>query len=68
MRDPNRLYQLYEELMEEHLKIPDLRFGQFIMNFQSWFYQKYKRDVFYIEDYNIISYIKEFVNEIKGEK
>lgn len=67
MRDPGRLYKLYGELMEEHMKVPDLRFGQLMMNFMNWFYEKYKTDIFYIEDYSIVGCFEEFIKEIKGE-
>jgi hypothetical protein len=48
------------------MKLPDWRFGQFILNFISWYYNKYKTDIFYIEDDEMIKYIKEFVNKVMG--
>ena len=65
MRDINRLDNLYNELKELHKQIPDWRFGQFVMNFISWYMIKYKRDIFYVEDDKIISLFKEFFNEIR---
>lgn len=65
MRDINRLDNLYNELKELHKQVPDWRFGQFIMNFISWYMTKYKRDIFYVEDDKIIYLFKEFFNEIR---
>jgi len=66
MRDINRLDNFYNELKRIHKYVPDWRFGQFMINFMSWYYTKYKRDCFYIEDEKIIKYIEEFVDEVKG--
>lgn len=64
MRDIDRLDNFYNNLKELHKQLPDWRFGQFIMNFFSWYYQKYKRDCFYIEEDEMLKYIKEFINDI----
>ena len=66
MRDINRLDKFYDELKRIHKYVPDWRFGQFIMNFISWYYEKYKRDCFYIEDDKMIKYLKEFTDEVRG--
>ena len=67
MRDANRLDSFYDNLKNIHKNyIPDWRFGQFIMNFMSWYYTKYKRDCFYIEEDKMIKYIEEFIDEVKG--
>lgn len=63
MRDINRLYKFYDKLRENHKKLYDWRFGQFILNFISWYYTKYHTDIFYIEDTKMILAIEEFVNE-----
>ena len=63
MRDINRLYNFYDKLRENHKKLPDWRFGQFILNFISWYYTKYHTDIFYIEDTKMLLAIEEFVNE-----
>ena len=65
MRDINRLNNFYDELKKIHKQIPDWRFGQFMMNFISWYATKYKRDIFYIEDDKIIKFIKEFIDEMR---
>ena len=66
MRDINRLDNFYDELKKIHKYVPDWRFGQFIMNFMSWYYTKYKRDCFYIEEDEMIKYIEEFIDEVRG--
>ena len=66
MRDVNRLDNFYDELKKMHKCLPDWRFGQFIINFMNWHYQKYKIDCFYIEETKMLERIKEFLNEIRG--
>ena len=65
MRDINRLDNFYNELKEIHKELPDWRFGQLVMNFFGWFYEKYHRDAFYIEDFQILIYFKTFIDEMK---
>lgn len=66
MRDPNRLYKFYENLRDMHMThFPDWRFGQFMLNFIEWYYNKYKRDIFYIEDDKMVKIIKEYVNDME---
>lgn len=59
MRNPNRLYGFYDKLREIHMKqVPDWRFGQFISNiFQD-------RDIFYLEENEMIEIIEEYFCEI----
>lgn len=65
MRDPNRLDAFYETLKEIHKTyFPDWRFGQFIINFQGWYYDKYHRDVFYVEDGSVLGDIKDFAKAL----
>lgn len=66
MRDINRFDNFYDELKRIHKYIPDWRFGQFMMNFMNWYYHKYKRDCFYIEDEKMMKYIEEFIDEVRG--
>ena len=68
MRDPNRLDIFYNELKKIHKYVPDWRFGQLIINFFSWYYNKYKGDFFYIEDDKILKVIEEFISDfvLKG--
>lgn len=65
MRDPNRLYKFYENLRDMHMAyLPDWRFGQFILNFTGWYYAKYKKDIFYIEDDKILKIFREFFDDV----
>ena len=66
MRDINRLDNFYDELKRIHKYVPDWRFGQFMINFMSWYYNQYKRDCFYIEEDEMIKYIEEFIDEVRG--
>ncbi len=64
MRDINRLDNFYDELKEIHKKVPDWRFGQFCTNFFGWLYQNKKIDPFFPEEDKMLSYLKEFINEV----
>ena len=67
MRDVNRLYSFYNELMKIHMEyFPDMRFGQLIINLATWLQtNKNVLDIFYIEDEIMIEYINEFAHSIK---
>lgn len=61
MRDPNRLYDFYRKLQEVHLtKYPDLRFGQIVSNLFLWISNEKKIDPFFVEEEEMIKYIREF--------
>lgn len=61
MRDPNRLYSFYNQLITIHVdKFPDLRFGQLIDIFKSWLANDKGIDIFYIEEDEFMKYFKEF--------
>ena len=63
MRDPNRLDAFYAELAKIHKEnFPDWRFGQFMMNFLSW----YGYDPFYIEEGKFIEKLNEYVVSLKN--
>ena len=65
MRDINRLDTFYENLKEIHkINIPDWRFGQFMLNFMSWFYTKYKNDIFYVEESRMIGLFNKYFKEM----
>ena len=65
MRDINRLDTFYENLKEIHkTNIPDWRFGQFMLNFMSWFYTKYKNDIFYVEESRMIELFNKYFKEM----
>lgn len=66
MRDINRLDTFYKELMEIHKEhFPDWRFGQLVNNLERWLQaNKGLVDMFYIEEYEMLRYINEFVEYI----
>lgn len=62
MRSFDRLNDFYNELLALHQKyICDWRFGQFIMNFCVWHKNKYRSDIFYLEEDICIKRIKEYL-------
>lgn len=64
MRDPKRLCDAYDEILHLHMTyMPDIRIGQFWCNFVQWFNRVYRRDIFYVEDSEILKYMKVFVGE-----
>ena len=67
MRDKDRLYNFYSELMRIHMAyFPDWRFGQIIWNLESWLRENKKvYDIFYIEEKAMLRYIDEFVEAVK---
>lgn len=63
MRDPNRLYQFYDELKAIHMThVPDWRFGQLCSNFFGWLVSNKGIDLFYPEEDKMLEYIKEYFN------
>ena len=61
MRDPNRLDNFYEELKTIHRNhFPDLRFGQLITSIFYWITNG-GVDPFYVEEPQMIEYIREYV-------
>lgn len=63
MRDPNRLFKIYDVMYKYHKNNPDLRMMQILNNFSRWFYEKYRCDGFYLEDDKFIERFNEFVQE-----
>lgn len=60
MRDPNRLYTFYNEMMQIHMKqFPDWRYLQLMMNFFGWLQQR-GIDAFYLEEDTAMELFKEF--------
>lgn len=68
MRDPNRLYNFYNELMKIHMEnFPDMRFGQLVCNLERWLQVNKKiDDIFYIEENAMLRYLDEFVESVRG--
>lgn len=46
-------------------KVPDLRFGQLMVNF---FQKEFNSDPFYVEDLEFLSKFHSYINEITGGK
>ena len=63
MRDPNRLYHFYNELMRIHMNHPDIRFGQLMYNFTRWLNYEKEKDIFYLEEDTFIELFKEYMKE-----
>lgn len=64
MRDPNRLFNFYNELCRLHMTYqPDIRFGQFVYNFNSWLKEYKHIDIFFPEENEMIIYLKEYCGE-----
>lgn len=70
MRDVNRLYEFYNELMKIHMEnFPDWRFGQLISNLERWLQMNKKiNDIYFIEENAMLRYINEFVEDSKRFK
>ena len=67
MRDPQRLDHSYKEIAIIHKEyLPDMRIGQFMMNFLSWYVSKKGMDPFYKEDDKITEDILTFAKDITG--
>ena len=63
MRDPNRLYDFYQQLTEIHkCSFPDIRFGQLMSNFFGWLQVNKRIDPFFPEEDKMLEYLKEYAN------
>ena len=61
MRDINRIEPFMEELaIIWKEQCPDWRFGQFVSNVLGWIQSEKERDIFYIEEKQMLEYIKEY--------
>ena len=61
MRDPNRLYNFYNEVTRLHMTyMPDWRVGQFWSNFLCWLQYEKKCDPFFPEESEMLEYLKEY--------
>ena len=66
MRNPNRLFKIYDMMFDYHKKNPDLRMMQILNNFFTWHIMRYKTAGFYLEDDDFIIRFKEFTSELSG--
>lgn len=64
MRDPNRLYNFYNEVTRLHMIYrPDWRIGQFWDSFKKWLEVFKGADMFFPEEDELLEYLKEFCGE-----
>ena len=69
MRDKERLNNFYYIMKILHKNIfPDWRFGQLISNFFGWIYQEKKRDIFFIEEKEMLEYFEEYCGKHSYKK
>lgn len=64
MRQANRLPPFYKELQRIHMKYPDVRFGQLFYSFFHWIYYEQNKDIFYMEEDQLLKLFKECMKEI----
>ena len=60
MRDINRIPKFLNELENFWKEIPDMRFGQIIVNFLAIVSEKEEMDIFFIEDDRMLELLKEY--------
>ena len=64
MRDPKRIKPFCDELQKKWMeRIPDWRFGQFMSNFLGYVVEQTRRDIFFIEDYEMKELLEKFFAE-----
>lgn len=68
MRDPNRIDKFCNELAKLWHKFPDWRFGQFVLNMERACRVNTGRDVFFLEDEEFFKFMRDFLNEVTGNK
>ena len=69
MRDVNRLYKFYDELRDIHMTyFPDWRFGQMVVNVLSEWQSREDRDIFYLEEDEILQIFKDYPDYINNMK
>lgn len=66
MRNPARIEGFLDTLREIWSVVPDWRFGQLMSNFFGWYVGKTSRDIFFPEDDEMLSALKEFAKEVIG--
>lgn len=59
MRDSNRIYPFCHELAVLWSQYPDMRFGQLMFNIESLICTKYGKDIFYMEDDEFMTILRE---------
>lgn len=63
MRNPNRIDVFCDELKAMWHRVPDWRFGQLMMNFFGSIYEQTKKDIWFIEEPEMLLYMQEYQKE-----
>lgn len=67
-RDINRIYPFCNRLAALWSQYPDLRFGQLMHNVVVYAKANYDKDIFYIEEDELLQLIKEYMGGNYGNK
>lgn len=68
MRNPERINEFTSELNRMwKTYMPDWRFGQLMSNFLKWVQLDKKRDIFFPEESEMLTYLKEYCGEVDNE-
>lgn len=68
IRKAERLDNFYEELKEIHKRyFQDWRFGQLCSNFFGWLASEKKRDLFFLEEDEMLQHIKGYAEKYGSE-
>lgn len=62
MRDPKRIEAIGRKLIDHWHEVPDWRLGQLMWNIIGYVTKRTGRDIFYIEDDELMLLIDEFFN------
>lgn len=64
MRSKDRIAPFLDEVRKVwETQLTDMRFGQLMSNLESYAHNKYGRDLFYMEEDELLDLLKEFVNK-----
>ena len=66
MRDPKRIKEFCEQLAAIWERVPDWRFGQFVSNVLGQVQTEKKRDIFFIEDDEMLTEYSTLLNRLAG--
>jgi hypothetical protein len=64
MRDSNRIKPFCDEIAELWSNYPDLRFGQIMYNISKYLEIEHRKDVFYMEDEELIKIFREHLRAL----
>lgn len=57
------MYKTIFELVQQWERVPELRFGQLMIDFMSWY-----GDFSYMSDQDFVLYLNFYIDRIKGER